>query len=152
MYNFHSRMGFWSACRHNSLVGVMDYVIAKKYSLSQSISMGGVYTLLPLMFVSVIWRALTSGWADCMFLPLNFGVDLWLSWANGMLGCACMSALALLLLCYCKLVVWFFGIRCSVSAVPQYLISSYFSSGKKFSDREAMALCQSLRYRLGDLY
>lgn len=34
MYNFHSKMDFWSACQLNSLVGVMDYVIVKKYSPS----------------------------------------------------------------------------------------------------------------------
>lgn len=81
----------------------MDYVIVKQYSISQSISMGGVYAPLPLMFVSVIWCALTSEWAECTFLPLDFGLGLWLPWANGMLGRASGSALALLLLCYCKL-------------------------------------------------
>lgn len=103
MHNFHSKMGFWSTCQHNSLVGGMDHAMFKKYFLSQSIPWGGVYTLLPLMFVSVIWHTLTSEWVECTFLPLDVGLDLWLSWAKEMLGCASMSALVLLLLCYCKL-------------------------------------------------
>lgn len=100
-----------------------------------------------------------EGYIPCFHLCLSQSFDrmyfrsswLWIGfvtflaqWNARMCLYVCTYPLAPLLLQIT--VVWFFGFRCSVSTVPQYLISSYFSSGNMFCDREAMALCQSLSY------